>query len=353
MSLFLKNNINLLDRLKRKIGLLRYLSNIPHRLIFLLKVPSNYIKILNIIKKEKKLNRKVIAISLTRRIGDIIACEPISRNIRKNNPNAFIVWFTEKQYAPLLAYNPDIDLVFAVLCVSEWALYSKHANFDMICDFHFQGKECCFLSLNKNNGNKYINHNNYYDYGNLLKVFSLVSGFEPIDNQPRFYNDEKYINIVNKLNLPSYFITVHNESGSNQRNWTIEKWNRLVNHIIKRYKVFVVEIGLRSELSIIDNKMYLNLSNKLSILSTAEVIKRSSIFIGLDSGPSHIANAVGTKGIILMGDYYHFTNYQPFSGGYNNESEVEIIRCRGNVSFIDYKLVKEKVNYHIKNQINI
>ena len=52
--------------------------------------------------------------------------------------------------------------------------------------------------------------------------------------------------------------------------------------------------------------MYLNLSNKLSILSTAEVIKRSSIFIGLDSGPSHIANAVGTKGIILMGDYYHF-----------------------------------------------
>ena len=140
MSLFLKNNINLLDRLKRKIGLLRYLSNIPHRLIFLLKVPSNYIKILNIIKKEKKLNRKVIAISLTRRIGDIIACEPISRNIRKNNPNAFIVWFTEKQYAPLLAYNPDIDLVFAVLCVSEWALYSKHANFDMICDFHFKEK---------------------------------------------------------------------------------------------------------------------------------------------------------------------------------------------------------------------
>ena len=149
------------------------------------------------------------------------------------------------------------------------------------------------------------------------------------------------------------FYNVHNESGSNQRNWSIEKWNKLVNHIINHYKIFVVEIGLRSELNIIDDKMYLNLSNKLSILSSAEIIKRSSIFIGLDSGPSHIANAVGTKGIILMGDYCDFINYQPFSGGYNNESEVEIIRCRGNVSFIDYKLVKEKVNYHIKNQINI
>jgi heptosyltransferase-3 len=49
-------------------------------------------------------------------------------------------------------------------------------------------------------------------------------------------------------------------------------------------------------------------------------------FIGIDSGPGHLANAVGARGVILLYDYKGFGDYMPYSGRYQNGDDAEIVR---------------------------
>ena len=57
---------------------------------------------------------------------------------------------------------------------------------------------------------------------------------------------------------------------------------------------------------------------QLSVLGTAAVIRRASLFVGIDSGPAHFANALGPPGVILLGSYGPFAKYTPYSGRYAN-----------------------------------
>jgi ADP-heptose:LPS heptosyltransferase len=44
----------------------------------------------------------------------------------------------------------------------------------------------------------------------------------------------------------------------------------------------------------------------------------ADVFAGINSGPAHVANAVGTP--VPMGVYRRFNKYLPFSGGYADGS---------------------------------
>ena len=61
------------------------------------------------------------------------------------------------------------------------------------------------------------------------------------------------------------------------------------------------------------------MAGMLSILETAEVIRRAELFVGIDSGPAHLANAVATPGVILIGQYNAFKRFMPYSGLYATE----------------------------------
>jgi ADP-heptose:LPS heptosyltransferase len=64
----------------------------------------------------------------------------------------------------------------------------------------------------------------------------------------------------------------------------------------------------------------------LSILETAEVIRRASLFIGVDSGPAHMANAMGTPGVVLLGRYEAFDQYMPYTGRFAREEAARVIQ---------------------------
>ena len=340
----------IVSSLRARFLILRYILDLPHFLTFLLRFPIRYLKLKKIIKQQLKRGKKVIAISLSRKIGDIVAIEPIVRGIRKKYPEEYIIWFTEFQYEAIIVNNPNINSVFGIHCLSDWITFSYLIKFDIICDFHFDGRKCCFLTLKKKVGNKHINHSNYYNHGNLLNIYSKTSSFSPLINHPKFYNNKKDIEIVNKIELPSYYFVVHCETQSKQRSWGSNKWVHLIDYITSELQIDVIEIGNKSDLNIFNNLKYENYCGQLSILSAGELIKRSSMFIGLDSGPAHIANAVGTYGIILMGDYYQFKNYQPFSGGYMTGHNATIIRSKGQVSSISTENVKNCLKNIIQKQ---
>ncbi|AFK05073.1 glycosyl transferase family 9 [Emticicia oligotrophica DSM 17448] len=281
-------------------------------------------------KVQKLYHRKpFVAIALTQQFGDIVAGEPLSRQVRKKHPNSTIIWFVRPAFKELVQNNPNIDIIFEDICANHRKKILGANIFDTVYNLQFRNNSHCEICNvfvdNEVADKKGITIENYYFHGNLLEVQQKIAGIELIDETPILYFSNSEVQKIDSLNLPTKFIVIHCQSAQNSRNWDASKWQQLINQLIEQYDIAIVEIGLSSELAI-HSKNYINLCGKLSLLETAEVIKRARLYIGIDSGPAHLANAVGTYGIIMLGKLANFVNHIPYSGGYKSGKTATIIR---------------------------
>ncbi len=327
-------------------GALPYLHRATVPIIFALDYFRLRLKIRQI--KRENPDRKVVIINLLEHFGDIVACEPVARYVRRIQPNAFIFWSVRKPYRELLTHNSSIDEVLTVHCLSEWMLLSKSGLFDELIDLQLQDKECpvCQRPFHKGVGNGEITIENYYNYGNLLAAFCQSAGIPIIEDQPKLSIPDEVRNRIDALDLPGKYIVVHCASNEKSRDWLKEKWVQLTQKIIRELELTVVEIGLQPTLEC-ESGYHVNLCGQLSLLETAEVLRRAALFIGIDSGPSHLANAVGTYGVILLGEYRIFKRYMPYSGGYKTGENATCIYADGPAANIYVDEVYKAVSYAI------
>lgn len=278
--------------------------------------------------------RRLVFITLIEHLGDIVACEPVVRYIRTQEPDAFIVWCVKKDYDDIVRQLPDIDGIVHAFCLTTWIVLRRWASIDRIIDLHVNGRTCsiCRIPLVKKVGYLSITLENYYRYGSLLGSFCLSAGLPALNDQPHLPIPAKVIERVDGLNLGSRFVVIHCSSNESCRDWTPSHWNNVIDALAARYNVVIVEIGTISPLGRDNSSSYRNLCGKYSILESAEITKRALFFIGVDSGPAHIANAVGTFGVILLGHYLAFRHYTPYSGAYADGSNAIILRASGNLS---------------------
>ncbi|MCL4538604.1 MAG: glycoside hydrolase family 99-like domain-containing protein [Bacteroidetes bacterium] len=267
-----------------------------------------------------------IAIGLVEHMGDIVACEPVARHLRSENPEAHIVWCVRKEYAELIENNPYIDETLIVDCLTEWILLSEGGVFDRVVDLHIDKRVCpiCNVPLQKEDTGFVVNGENYFDVGTLLGAFSKGAGFPALVDQPRVYIPSTVVDRVNQVALPSEFLVVHATSNELVKDWDPVSWQKLVSFLYDETGIPVVEVGSHSAIAGEDNRVT-DLCGKLSLLETAEVIRRAALFVGVDSGPAHLANAVGTRGIVLLGHYRNFRHYLPFSGSYADGTNADLV----------------------------
>jgi heptosyltransferase III len=276
---------------------------------------------------------QLVAVVRTEHFGDIIAAEPLSRHIRALHPGAHLVWFVKPVFRELIDTNPTIDEAYPELCVTERRVLFGTGVFDKIYPLQFRNNNYCptcqvFLE-NPIADAAGITVYTYFNYGNLLEVFAQTGGVTlPADDEPRLYLQERHRQKVSTLPLPPQYLVIHCQSNYAPKDWPAERWNQLVHWLLDTYPLEVVEIGLHSNLTM-TRPGYHNLTGQLSILETAEVIRRARYFIGLDSGPSHLANAAGTFGFVLMGALNNFSAYNPYPGRYGRGDGCVLIRKDG------------------------
>lgn len=276
---------------------------------------------------------ELIAVVRTEHFGDIVAAEPLSRHIRSLYPNAYLVWFVKPAFREIIDTNPSIDETFVEFCVTQRRVLFNTGVFDHVFELQFKNNNDCPICEKKYENPvaqaAWINVHTYFNFGNLLQTFALSGGISlPTDDQPRLYIQPKHQAAVDRLNLKGPFIVIHTCSNYAPKDWPAENWNKLVKQLIETFPHTIIEVGLKSCVSI-ESDRYLNLCKKLSLLETGEIISRASYFIGLDSGPSHLANATGTFGFILMGALGDFPSYNPYSGYYGNGEKSILIRETG------------------------
>jgi ADP-heptose:LPS heptosyltransferase len=125
--------------------------------------------------------------------------------------------------------------------------------------------------------------------------------------------DSEYLKALNYLKtsdiLPrNDYIIVHPFSGWKFRNWKISNYVKIIQNIIETFDIEVVVIASKEEEKDIliakekfgkDKRVKFAIGLNLDYVSA--LIKNSILFIGNDSGPVHLASALGVKVIGIFG----------------------------------------------------
>lgn len=287
--------------------------------------------------------RRSVAVLLLEHLGDVVACEPVARHLKARDPSVFLAWGVKRAYRELIDSNPHIDLTLPLHCLSERLLIARSDLFDQVHDLHFPGRHCtlCRAPLLRERDTP-LGLDNYFEHGGILASFSLAAGLPPLEEAPRLFIPPRAAARVDGLGLPGRFVAVCATSNSPGKDWPRGKWLALLAGLHRDLGLTAVEIGLEP---VIRGGAGLrsDLCGKLSILESAEVIRRSTLFVGLDSGPAHLANAVGVPGVVLIGAFLGFPRYQPFSGPYANGEGAEIVRAAGPAAEIAVEAVAAAV----------
>jgi ADP-heptose:LPS heptosyltransferase len=217
------------------------------------------------------------------------------------------VWLVNEKYVELIRWHPGVYAIVTVPCFGVWALMSRFAYwFVTVIDLHIHDRECFFCGLTqfKKNYDKNITLNNYYNHGSLAEAFSKETLLgPPIRRHPELYFNGKTQNVDN---LPEKFIVFHPFSNEESRSWNqlqIGKFTKGFNGVP------IVRIGAKTDPFLEGRE--LDFRGSLNLTQLIYVISKAVLFVGVDSGPAHIANALRKRALLLFAPYRNFIRYFP------------------------------------------
>ncbi len=284
------------------------------------------------------MNYKRILIIRTDRIGDVVLSLPAVRAVRKAFPGAYVAAMVSPATKDIVKGNPDINEIiiydkkgkhrnfFKTLVFSLWL---KKKKFDIALILHTTARVnliTCLARIPKRAGYTrgkmdFLLTDRLYDVKRLgekheaeysLDLLRSV-GIKAKMSQPVVYinemdeaNAERLLK-ENGLREREKFIAVHPGASCISKRWPEENFALIADALSEELGVRIVLLSdeeesptgekVRSSMK----KEPVFLCGKTSLGETAALLKKSMLFISNDSGPVHIACAVGTPTISIFG----------------------------------------------------
>lgn len=284
----------------------------------------------------KENSEKRILIFNVNWLGDVLFSTAAIRNIRRNYPDSFIACVIPSRCYPILKGNPYLDEViifdekdrhkgmlaklnFVSLLRSKkfYTVFLLHRSFSraLICRLagiserigHYTKKRAFLLTKKIIPPKKDSLHRiDYY-----LDVIEKA-GLRVEDRYLDFFFsslDESYVDDFlsrNSAGSDSFVVALNPGGNWMPKRWPVEYWARLADRLISETGAKVIITGSASDLKLagqIKEQMKqapLIACGILNIKQLGVLVKRADLFITADTGPLHIANAVGAKKIIAI-----------------------------------------------------
>ncbi|MGD9106405.1 MAG: glycosyltransferase family 9 protein [Desulfobacterales bacterium] len=277
-----------------------------------------------------------ILIILMGSIGDVARGLCLVSHIKNYLPGSRVTWLVEPTCSEVVRLHPRIDKVIVFnrprnfLGIRDLYKDLSREHFDITLDLqrHLKSGFFSFLSgakrrigFNRRNSGEFnwIFNNEHIPYVNdelelpklhhylkfteylgLSKPVSLDFGFSCLDEK------SKLPDIIAKISEP--FIAVVMGSSWGSKDWFFEGYYRLTKNILTSIKGAVVLLGDGSQVlsatklcQKVGSHELVNLVGETSILELVAVLKAAVAGVGPDSGPGHLAAAVGTPYVSLFG----------------------------------------------------
>lgn len=259
-------------------------------------------------------------------IGDVIACEPIARNVRGMSPRARITWIVRKGLEELVAFNPTIDAVLPVASLGEGEDICSEKRLmpnAVIVNCHMDGWRC--MRTNRvfaNPNNPEMNMDTYFFLTGILGAYSTAAGLPMLDDSPVFHLDPSLKTMEPAGGSP--YVVFHCHSTDTTKNWTVDNWNRLAGAVIAA-GWHVVEVGT---LKIVQSSSpyYHDWSGNRRFQEIGQIIRVASLYVGIDSCFAHMANCFRIPSVILLGRYRNYDAYNPYSGPFSRDG-MRLVRA--------------------------
>ncbi len=287
---------------------------------------------------------KKVLIIRTGAIGDVVHTSALFRSIKKKYPDIKIHYMTCELIAPLLKEDPDIDKVITIN--PKFSLLSKYAkekineikneHYDIVFNMHHSLKFILFTMLGRVKRQLFYRKNksihsvtNFWEMGK--KIFPDIEEEKELKLYLPSDSIKKAQEITKDFKHPIVVINAGGVLAKRQgRTYPIDKWIELGKKIQEKYSGTIVLNGaiedkeILSPLKEIPN--CIDLIGELSLEDSCSVISQADMMISGDSGPLHIATALGVKSIGLYGSMpSHRTGC--YSSGINIISKNKCVPC--------------------------
>ena len=274
-----------------------------------------------------------ILIILMGSLGDVARGLGLVAHIKAHLPGSRITWLVEPKCTELVGLHPQIDNIIEFKrkrsVAAMWDLYQilQKERFDITLDLQRHLKSGFFSLLSRgkrrigfhrknakefnwlfNNESISYCHENLPKLGHYLKFTELLGLPEPDHLDFGFKSLD-----VNKLVPPAVlaiqnsFIAVVLGSSWESKDWNFEGYSNLVQHVIKTENRHVVLLGGSDQWAVAEKHIKKANSPKIinltgnSLIEMTAVLKAAAAAVGPDSGPGHLAAAVGTPYVTLFG----------------------------------------------------
>lgn len=286
---------------------------------------------------------KTIAVCKFIGLGSIIQATPLLQTLRKNYPEARIVFITNLSNKALLSNITEVDEVvtisdngFGVLMKSTLSTLVKlwKNKPDIYIDLEIYSNYSSMvatLSLSKNRMGFYKNDKMYrkgmYTHMMFFNMkapisqtylqFARLLGCKNIITELAIRTDKNSSNTIKGINqklnivLQKYIVLNPNASDLRvERRWSSENFVALIEKINEEFPNYIIILigaenekkyvnGIISNLNI--KKNVIDSSGKLNMQELIVLIANASLIITNDTGPMHIAFALKTKTLALFG----------------------------------------------------
>ena len=279
-------------------------------------------------------------------IGDVVHTLPSLAALRKGYPRAHITWIIEEDSADILAGHPALDRVVVsrrkgwvqnlrelrhvretIGDIRACIATLRDRQYDLVIDFHGLLKSAAVVLLS--GGKRKIGYDSMQELSGLFlnekvpenmdkhavdRYLDLVRHLGVNPSEPEFYihrddgNRTKIDALLAEQGISPHdpFVSINPVALWDTKMWDDGKCARLCDRIVEEVKLPVVFTGGRDRKPIerIRSRMRLpsvDLSGKTTLRDLAYLYALSALVVTTDSGPMHVAAAVGTPTVALFG----------------------------------------------------
>jgi heptosyltransferase-3 len=278
---------------------------------------------------------KILLIRL-RLLGDVVLTTPAVRALRQRFPEARISYLVEPLAADVVRQNPHIDEVLVTPRRRGWRRLAddldlarglRRRRFDLVIDFH-GGPRSTWLTFATGARHRIGYGGLHRAWAYTTRVARVLRVRHSVRNQwdliePLGINEEPTPSThpvemftdplagdLSRTLLPTGadIIVVHAGVASAFRRWPVEHYVELARLLLQDHPRRIVALIGGSDVaeqgSAIASAVgprVLNLVARLSVSELRAIIERAALFIGVDSGPMHVAATTRTPIVALFG----------------------------------------------------
>ena len=268
-------------------------------------------------------------------LGDAILTTPVFKALKDTYPDSYIAVMAPQRVADVYRNNPNIDdiIIFDEKGKQrgfkeklEFIRSLKEKKFDTVYLIHrslTRALVCYFAGIKERIGYKrfktwfiltkripapYISVHRQEYYLNLF----AQGGVEIKNTMPEFFIPEDIRSNIKKSlekqkKLHKYLVGINPSANWELKRWPKEKFAQLADRLISELDCGLYFVGAKQDEKVIRSVIRLmhqapyDLCGETSIKELAAYVESMDLFISNDSGPAHLAAALGTKTLALFG----------------------------------------------------